>query len=50
MSKNWEDGMRTGAYRNPGSRKRKKAGKPPDKGRRREGIHKRRMDQRKRPI
>lgn len=46
-TKNWEDGLRLGLYRNPGTRKHKKRGKPPARAPRRVGIHKIRMARRR---
>jgi len=48
LSKNWEDGLRAGEYKNPGSMKKKKRGKPPQRPRElKDGIHKVRMAKRR---
>ena len=47
LTKTWEDGVRKGEYRNPGTRKHKKRGKPSATGKLRIGIHKIRMARRR---
>jgi len=47
MSKNWEDGLRTGEYKNPGTRKKKKRKLSPRPRGLKKGIHKRRMAKRR---
>jgi len=43
VSKNWEDGLRIGEYKNPGTMKKKKKKLPIRPRGLRVGIHKRRM-------
>jgi hypothetical protein len=45
--KTWDDGLKSGAFKNKGTRKRKFRGKPEDKGRRRLGVRGRRMSERR---
>ena len=46
--KTWAEGVRTGEFKNPGTRKKKTCGKPRPRPRgRRVGIHKKRMEKRK---
>jgi len=48
VSKNWEDGLRSGAYKDPGSMNKKKRGKLPPRPRGlKVGIRKARMEKRK---
>jgi len=47
VSKNWEDGLRAGEYKNPGTMKKKKRKLPPRPRGLKVGIHKKRMANRK---
>jgi len=47
VSKNWEDGLRIGEYKNPGTMKKKKRKLPPRPRGLKVGIHKRRMTKRR---
>jgi hypothetical protein len=44
---NWSEGLRDGAYHNPGTQKRKDRGKHPRVGKLRFGIRKKRMARRR---